>query len=477
MKRWFAITASTLLLAVTLAGCLAQEPAGPITEPTARTTARSTAVTAPTVAMTTTAAATQSTTRKTAAPTKKPTQKAPATTAPQAIIVDRTVTKPAAKPTAPALAEQKPLNAALTPVAAKDYYGRQQLAAAGKPALVTAYDLLAAGIARFQEEVSVAGLGLTQEEVQKVFFYCLDDYPQLFWCKTFYYEYMPNGEVLSLRPQYTMTPAEAATDQAKVEAAAAALLKGLDSSLSEYDRELAIHDRLIRSTVYDEKAANAHSLVGALADGRAVCEGYARAFQYLLYQAGIPCLFVRGTATNETGTQRHAWNVVKLGGVWYQVDATWDDPTIKGLDDANYSSYAYFNITTEQIERDHVIVYEMAQKDKQDTSYQASYPIPACTKADGNNYFLRNGQVLGHFSEADIAAILAKSLNRGDDYIHIRLYASTTPQAFMQEFGKQQEHIWQLTADQLETPRTPSSFSFIPQASQNIVTIRFVWQE
>ncbi|MBQ7706391.1 MAG: hypothetical protein IJT72_01270 [Lachnospiraceae bacterium] len=51
--------------------------------------------------------------------------------------------------------------------------------------------------------------------------------------------------------------------------------------------------------------------------GKTVCAGYSKAFQMLMNSCGI--LTVGVTSEN------HAWNKVRLAGIWYNVDVTWDD--------------------------------------------------------------------------------------------------------------------------------------------------------
>ena len=48
-----------------------------------------------------------------------------------------------------------------------------------------------------------------------------------------------------------------------------------------------------------------------------VCEGYARAFNLLLHEAGIESCYVRSSS--------HAWNIVNIGGHYFHIDTTWDD--------------------------------------------------------------------------------------------------------------------------------------------------------
>ena len=65
---------------------------------------------------------------------------------------------------------------------------------------------------------------------------------------------------------------------------------------------------------------------GALINGKAVCEGYARAFKVLMDTQGIPCVEVVGYVYDEfNNLEPHAWNYVSLDGKWYIVDCTYND--------------------------------------------------------------------------------------------------------------------------------------------------------
>lgn len=91
---------------------------------------------------------------------------------------------------------------------------------------------------------------------------------------------------------------------------------------STYQKVRYIHDALCENVVYDLSASYAHEPVGALLEGRAVCEGYAEAMKLLCEREGIVCLTVTGVA----GGGGHMWNAVQMDdGALYLVDATWDD--------------------------------------------------------------------------------------------------------------------------------------------------------
>lgn len=68
------------------------------------------------------------------------------------------------------------------------------------------------------------------------------------------------------------------------------------------------------------------AIFGGTGENGPVCEGYSRAFKVLCDEAGISCVLTDGTAYSSTGSGPHMWNYVKVGGSWYAVDVTWNDP-------------------------------------------------------------------------------------------------------------------------------------------------------
>lgn len=113
-----------------------------------------------------------------------------------------------------------------------------------------------------------------------------------------------------------------------------------------YENIKIAHDYLVESIEYDQtiSKSNIYNLYGALVNKECVCEGYAKAFKYLMDLLDIPCTIVIGKATNSEGnTENHAWNYVQLDGIWYAIDCTWDDPILEGLGFiSNSSKYKYF---------------------------------------------------------------------------------------------------------------------------------------
>lgn len=117
---------------------------------------------------------------------------------------------------------------------------------------------------------------------------------------------------------------------------------------STYDKVLKVHNYLVDNITYDSSGSDmdiSHTLYGALINKTAVCDGYAKAFKYILDNLGISCVEVCGIAENSSGTtESHAWNDVLVDGKWYAVDVTWDDPIIIGGNGklTNDLRYSYF---------------------------------------------------------------------------------------------------------------------------------------
>ena len=93
------------------------------------------------------------------------------------------------------------------------------------------------------------------------------------------------------------------------------------------------HDYIISNIEYEKDTTenDIYNIYGTLVKNKAVCEGYAKSFKFLMDEMNIPCIIVCGTATrDENKSESHAWNYVKINDVWYAVDPTWDDPIIIG---------------------------------------------------------------------------------------------------------------------------------------------------
>lgn len=115
--------------------------------------------------------------------------------------------------------------------------------------------------------------------------------------------------------------------------------------MSDYDKEKVIHDYVVLHTAYDNSLTR-YSPYNALFQGSAVCEGYATLTYRMLTLAGLSAHLVEGTADG----QSHLWDEVRVGGKWYFLDPTWDDPVpnVPGR-----VEYTYYNLSASQLANDH----------------------------------------------------------------------------------------------------------------------------
>lgn len=126
-----------------------------------------------------------------------------------------------------------------------------------------------------------------------------------------------------------------------------------------------VHDWLIDAIEYDTSGTNAnkYNIYGAMHDRKAVCEGYARTFKYVMEKLQVPCVLISGTAKNsQETTEAHAWNYVQIEEQWYAVDLTWDDPVITGngkLTDTE--RYKFFLKGSEEFLKDHTPSGEVSE--------------------------------------------------------------------------------------------------------------------
>ncbi len=137
----------------------------------------------------------------------------------------------------------------------------------------------------------------------------------------------------------------------------AALLR---PGMSDFEKLLALHDDLVQSSQYETDGGS--DVYDILSGGSGCCEAYSSTLCVLCGLAGIPARVVTGSADGP-----HAWNLVQLGGAWYHVDATWDDPVMSGGRKQEIS-HAYFCLSDAEISRSH-------------SWNRAAYPATACTSA------------------------------------------------------------------------------------------------
>ena len=280
----------------------------------------------------------------------------------------------------------------------------------------TVYTALTDGFARDETvriaEKSETVIGITirlpepiaREEAETLYTAVLYDHPSFFYVQGNYFlsDSTDSTTFRTLTLCYSMPADERRTARTALEAAVAAIRGQLPPE--PYDRELYLYDQLMERCTYDAAAAadmkatpQAYTAYGALVEGRAVCEGYARALQLLLADAGFAGVPVTGF---DRGSQNgHMWNLVQVNGALYYLDATYDDSE-------EVPHHRFFNITTQQLLQDRAI---------DDSPFWGE----ECT-ATADNYYVRQGTYIDTYQRQVIAETLAARLRQGDTAVELR---------------------------------------------------------
>lgn len=116
---------------------------------------------------------------------------------------------------------------------------------------------------------------------------------------------------------------------------------------SEYEKIKKIHDYIIENTSYD-LTVKYNSAYEGLKNNVTACQGYANMAYKMFEEAGVNSRIITGIADGEP----HAWNIVKIGDVWYNIDCTWDDPIGGGKHSNQYDYFLKSNKDFKSHERD-----------------------------------------------------------------------------------------------------------------------------
>lgn len=196
------------------------------------------------------------------------------------------------------------------------------------------------------------------------------------------------------------------------------VLKQIPASYSAVEKEKLIHDYIVKNNKYDydvldlqlsygDAIPHSWDAYGALCEGKSVCEGYTKLFQYLCYCVGINCTTVSGSGNGG----EHMWDAVKIDNAWYMVDVTWDD------NDYDLPVYSYFNITTKILSKDHIINTDLA------------YPNCSATTASFNANFaitIENGKISSNYK-----IIIDRIASGEDKYLEIYVGSNQINTSFL----------------------------------------------
>lgn len=204
-----------------------------------------------------------------------------------------------------------------------------------------------------------------------------------------------------------------AGDDAALLEAAEAFRRSLPAGADEYTVAKAAFTQVAARVRYDfaARALNVaggrpskrpYEATGALADGIAVCTGYAKAVQFLLQHCGMMAVLVSGEAYGSgerDGTRgRHAWLIVRIDGNFYQMDPTWSSLAGGKTDRAGWVSYDYFALTDAEMAPTHLA--------------ESLFSLPRCD-ATAAEYHRREGYCLRAWDATRYTDMVCRQLAAG----------------------------------------------------------------
>ena len=253
----------------------------------------------------------------------------------------------------------------------------------GAASLASTYDATALekriveGIKAWQTSIDVSELGLTRDDIDNgAVKSIINSHPEFISLSGGYTYWTSGSSITKIQFTYLTNAKE---EQQELDAALQEVKSKIDTSgMSDEEIVLAYHEYLTSTVAYAYEdyfngtiAANhGYDMYGALVKHSCVCQGYAETMFYLLREAGLSC------AIASSGNINHAWNIVKIHGKWYHIDATWDDPV---WDMPGRSYHDYFLVSFDTMNKNTLINHT---KDRTDMVVSAQWGDTYTTAVD-----------------------------------------------------------------------------------------------
>ena len=292
------------------------------------------------------------------------------------------------------------------------------------------------------------------DEIDRIFLCVMMDHPELFWVNGYVYTRYTRGDVLEaigFRCVSTMDADTISMRQASIDAYVDNCLAGMPDA-DDYTRIKYVYEYIIKNTDYDPDSADNQNICSVFINGRSVCQGYAKATQYLLNKVGIPCTLVRGVVVDQGN---HSWNLVRADGSYYYMDTTWGD--------ANYRREEGLEGSFPSISYDYLCVpgYEIFKTHTPDSPVD----LPNCT-AIADNYYVREGAYFTAIDEVGFSTLFERASAQGSEFVSLKA-SSEAAYADIKRYLLDDQHVF----DYLNTNELGTTISY--WENRDLLTISF----
>lgn len=202
---------------------------------------------------------------------------------------------------------------------------------------------LVQGMENLQNEIDIEKYQLSINDVKSAMRTVSETSPELFYVSKTTYSLAIGTCVARVMPKYTYTNAQVKTMREKLDKRTTEILSKIDPDMTDFQKAVTIHDEIVLNCEYSNSPDAQYtrtSVYDCIVNGYANCQGYTSSMSYLLEKVGINSEIVESSQMN------HIWNLAEIGGNYYHIDATFDDPT---PDRYGFVSHKYFLLSDSAI--------------------------------------------------------------------------------------------------------------------------------
>lgn len=293
----------------------------------------------------------------------------------------------------------------------------------------TVYDEIRLGFLSYSDKIHVSNISC--DRVSVIFEKLKFDNPCLFFVECVSYLFIPPDRVTAVIPKYRFS-------REQTESNMISMLNKCKSIIAQcqwkrdIEKEKCFHDYFCQSVKYDDDfAESSFECVGPLIFGKGVCSGISKAVKLLCDLSDMKAIVIGGESSHMrtvsvSGNNLHAWNIICIDNAFYHLDVTFD-LTVQSF---GITRYDYFNLSDEDILRDHKI---------------HTSPVPKCPIS--RDYYKEHGMFMP--TSEDFKTYFSKCIKKGDKDVIFKL-------PVMNDFEKTAKKISAIASKVM----TPSFFFF-----------------